>query len=261
MTLERYLRERGRKILAPYLMCGFPTPEAFPDLVRGIIDAGADMFEIGIPFSDPLMDGPVIQRAADIALRHEVRPAVALRTIETLELSIPFVYMTYVNPILAMGEDAFAKRARATGADGVIVPDLPVDEAGSWIAAARGHELDPVFLAAPTTPRERIDAIVAAGSGFVYCVSLLGVTGVRTSLSERAKGVVDAVKATTDRPALVGIGVSTPEQAAEACSFADGVIVGSAILAAVENDGLDAAVSLVKQMREAIDHAAAERRR
>jgi len=253
VTLEAYLRGRGRKILAPYVMCGHPSPEAFPDLVRGMVDAGADMFEIGIPFSDPLMDGPVIQRAADVALRNEVRPATALRMIETIGVPVPFVYMTYYNPILAMGEDAFAAKARQTGADGVIVPDLPVDEATSWITAARARDLDPVFLAAPTTPRDRLDAIVANGSGFIYCVSLLGVTGVRASLSERAKSVVDAVRAATDRPALVGIGISTPEQAAEACSFADGVIVGSAVVAAAENEGVDAAVTLVKRMREAID--------
>jgi tryptophan synthase alpha chain len=256
VTIEahlRSLRAGGRKILAPYVMCGFPSPDAFPDLVRGIIDAGADMFEVGIPFSDPLMDGPVIQRASDVALGHEVRPGVALRTIETLEIGIPFVYMTYYNPILAMGEDAFAARARGSGAGGVIVPDLPVDEASSWTRAARAHELDPVFLAAPTTPRERLDAIVREGAGFIYCVSLLGVTGMRSSLSVRAKGVVDAVREATDRPALVGIGVSTAEQAAEACSFADGVIVGSAIVSAAEERGVDAAVALVKEMREAID--------
>jgi tryptophan synthase alpha chain len=253
MTLESYLRERGRKILAPYLMCGFPTPEAFPDLLRGVVEAGADMLEIGIPFSDPLIDGPVIQRAADVALRNEVRPAVALRTIEALEPSVPFVFMTYYNPILAMGEDRFAKRARRAGAGGVIVPDLPVDEASSWIVAARAHDLAPVFLSAPTTPRDRLEAIVREGGGFIYCVSLLGVTGVRSSLSSRAKGVVEAVRAVTDRPALVGIGVSTPEQAAEACSFADGVVVGSAVVGAVADEGIEAGVSLVKQMREAID--------
>jgi len=253
VSLEAYLRGRGRKILAPYVMVGYPTPEVFPDLLKGVIDAGADMLEIGIPFSDPLIDGPVVQHAADVALRNEVRPAVALRTIGTLAPTVPFVYMTYYNPILAVGEQAFAARARATGADGVIVPDLPVDEAASWIVAARANDLAPVFLAAPTTPRDRLEALVEGGSGFVYCVSLLGVTGVRASLSARAKGVVEAVRQVTDRPALVGLGVSTPEQAAEACSFADGVVVGSAILAAVENDGVDAAVTLVKNMREAID--------
>ncbi len=257
MTIEahlRGLRDGGRKILAPYVMCGHPSPAAFPDLVQGLVDAGADMFEVGIPFSDPLMDGPVIQHAADVVLRQEVRPGVALRTIEVLEIQIPFVYMTYYNPILAMGEDAFAARARGSGADGVIVPDLPVDEAASWITAARAHDLDPVFLAAPTTPRERLDAIVDQGSGFIYCVSLLGVTGMRSSLSVRAKGVVDAVREATDRPALVGVGVSTPDQAAELCTFADGVIVGSAVVAAAE-ESVDAAVALVKEMREAMDAA------
>jgi tryptophan synthase alpha chain len=249
----RGLRAGGRKILAPYLMCGFPSPEQFPDLLRGVTDAGADLFEIGVPFSDPLMDGPVVQRASDVALRAEVRPAVAIRTVQALEPTVPFVYMTYVNPILAMGEDEFATAAVASGASGVIVPDLPVDEARRWLEAARAHDLAAIFLAAPTTPRARIEAIDREGSGFVYCVSLLGVTGVRESLSERASGVVQRVREVTDRPALVGLGVSTPDQAAEACSFADGVVVGSAILKAVQDDGVEVAVGLVKAMREAID--------
>ena len=256
MTLEAHLRELrdgGRKILAPYLMCGFPTPASFPDLLRGVIDAGADLLEIGIPFSDPLMDGPVIQRASDAALREEVRPAVALRTMEVAEALVPFVFMTYVNPMLAMGLPEFAGAARASGASGVIVPDLPVDEAADWLGAAREHELAPVFLAAPTTPRERISDIVREGAGFVYCVSLLGTTGVRASLSDRASAVVRNVQEQTDRPALVGVGVSTPEQAAEACTFADGVIVGSAVIKAIQEEGIDAAVGLIKQMREAID--------
>lgn len=256
MTLEEQLREQrdaGRKILAPYLMCGFPTPESFPDLLRGIVGAGSDLIEIGIPFSDPLMDGPVIQRASDTALRAEVRPAVALRTMEAAELSVPFVFMTYVNPILAMGVETFASTSAACGAAGVIVPDLPVEEAEEWIIASRRHDLAAVFLAAPTTPRARIGAIAREGSGFVYCVSLLGTTGVRSSLSDRASGVVQRVREVTDRPALVGLGVSTPEQAAEACSFADGVIVGSAVIKAIQDDGIEAAVGLVKEMRESID--------
>lgn len=256
MTLEthlRALREGGRKILAPYLMCGFPSPESFPDLLRGVVDAGADLLEIGIPFSDPLMDGPVIQRASDVALRAEVRPPVALRTMESLDPGVPFVFMTYVNPILAAGESTFALRAREAGASGTIVPDLPVEEATSWVAASAEQDLACVFLTAPTTPRERLRDIVAAGSGFVYCVSLLGVTGVRESVSDRARPVVELVRSETDRPALVGVGVSTPEQAAEVSRFADGVIVGSAVIRAVQEEGVEAAVTLVKQMREALD--------
>jgi tryptophan synthase alpha chain len=249
----RSLRSEGRKMLGPYLTCGFPSPEQFPDLLSGVIDAGADLIEIGVPFSDPLMDGPVVQRASDIALRAEVRPAVAMRTMESIKLGVPFVFMTYVNPILAVGEDAFARSAAASGASGVIVPDLPVDEARDWIAAARGHDLAAVFLAAPTTPRGRIESIAREGSGFVYCVSVLGVTGVRETLSERAGGVVQRVREVTDRPALVGLGVSTPDQAAGACAFADGVIVGSALIKAVMDDGVEAGVRLVKEMREAID--------
>jgi tryptophan synthase alpha chain len=234
-------------------MCGFPSPEAFPDLLGGVIDAGADLLEIGIPFSDPLIDGPVIQRAADVALRAEVRPAATLRTMHTLGSAIPFVYMTYVNPILAMGEDEFASAAVASGASGTIVPDLPVEEAGPWVAASRAHDLANVFLSAPTTPRNRLEAIVREGSGFVYCVSLLGVTGVRESLSDRAQRVVALVREVSDRPALIGLGISTPEQAVEACAFADGVAVGSAVIRAVQEDGIEAAVQLVKSMREALD--------
>ena len=253
MTLEAYLRERGRKILAPYVTCGFPSADGFVDLVHGLVDAGADMLEIGIPYSDPLMDGPVVQRASEIALRNEARPPAVLRTVSGLDVGVPFVFMTYVNPILAMGVRTFARTARAAGASGVIVPDLPPEEAGDWVAAARDNELAPVFMVAPTTPPERVERAVEVGGGFVYCVSLLGVTGVRGSLSERARGVVDRVRAATERPALIGLGVSTPEQAAQACSFADGVIVGSAVLKAVLDDGVEAAVRLVKQMREAID--------
>jgi tryptophan synthase alpha chain len=249
----RGLRSAGRKILAPYLMAGFPSPDVFPDLLAGIIDAGADLLEIGIPFSDPLMDGPVIQAAGDVALRHEMRPATSIRTMEALGCSVPFVFMTYYNPILQMGETEFAHRAAAAGASGTIVPDLPVEEASSWCTASRGEGLAPVFLTAPTTPRDRLDAIVREGAGFLYCVSLLGVTGVRESVSERARGVVELVREATDRPALVGVGVSTPDQAVETCSFADGVIVGSAVIRAAQQGGVEAAVGLVKAMRGALD--------
>lgn len=253
MTLEADLRDRGRKILAPYLTCGFPSPEGFVDLLRGVVDAGADLLEVGVPYSDPLMDGPVVQRASDVALRNEARPPAVLRTLGDLEVGVPFVFMTYVNPVLALGWRTFAQASRAAGASGAILPDLPAEEAENWSSAAREHGLAPVFLAAPTTPPERIERIVELGDGFVYCVSLLGVTGVRESLSERARGVVERVRAVTERPALVGLGVSTPEQAAEACAFADGVIVGSAVLKAVLDDGIGAAVALVRAMREAID--------
>lgn len=256
MSLEEHLRglrDGGRKILAPYVTCGFPSPDTFADLVAGVVDAGADMLEIGIPFSDPLMDGPVVQRASDEALRAEMRPRAVLRTMQELDVGVPFVLMGYVNPMLAMGFEDFADAAVRAGASGVIVPDLPLEEAGEWLEVARARELATVFLVAPTTPRERVEMAAEAGSGFVYCVSLLGVTGVRRSLSERAKAVVDLVREVTHRPALVGVGVSTPEQASEAVSFADGVVVGSALLKAVYDEGVGAGVRLIKDMREALD--------
>jgi tryptophan synthase alpha chain len=253
LSLEPYLRSRGRKILAPYLTCGFPSPDEFPTLLRGVVDAGADLVEIGIPFTDPLMDGPVVQRASDEALRSEMRPAVVLRTLAHTDVGVPFVFMTYVNPVAALGWEGFAEQASAAGAAGVIVPDLPPEEADDWVRAARARDLAPVFMAAPTTTPDRLARIVAAGGGFVYCVSLLGVTGARATLSDRARPVVDMVRAATDRPALVGIGVSTPSHAAEVCSFADGAIVGSALLQAVYDGGVEAGVRLIKEMREAID--------
>lgn len=253
MTLESYLRARGRKILAPYITCGFPSPDEFPTLLRGVVDAGADLLEIGIPFTDPLMDGPVIQRASDDALRDEMRPAVVIRTIAQLDVGVPFVLMTYANPVVALGWDVFATQAAAAGAVGAIVPDLPPEEASDWVVAARSHGLAPVFMAAPTTTPQRLEQIVGLGEGFVYCVSLLGVTGARDSLSTRAKPVVDMVRAATDRPALVGLGVSTPAHASEVCTFADGAIVGSALLQSVYDGGIEAGVRLVKEMREAID--------
>lgn len=256
MTLEerlRGLRGSGQKILAPYITCGFPSPGEFPDFLRGVVDAGADLLEIGIPFTDPLMDGPIVQRASDDALRSEMRPPVVMRTMTQLDVGVPYVFMTYVNPVLALGWDAFAARAAEAGAAGAIIPDLPVEEAGEWVPAARKAGLAPVFLAAPTTTRERLAAIAEMGDGFVYCVSLLGVTGVRESLSERGRGVVELVHSVTDRPSLYGLGVSTPDHAAEVCSFADGVIVGSALLKAVYDGGIEAGLRLIKGMREAID--------
>lgn len=257
----RRVRDEGRKVLAPYITCGFPSPDEFPDFLRGVVDAGADLIEIGIPFTDPLMDGPVIQRASDDALKAEMRPAVVLRTLSQLDLRVPFVFMTYVNPVLAMGLEGFAARAADAGASGAIIPDLPVDEAGDWVPVARAHGLAAVFLAAPTTTPERLARIAEMGEGFVYCVSLLGVTGVRESLSARAQRLVELVRDATDRPALVGLGVSTPEQAAEACAFADGVIVGSAVLKAVYDGGVEAGVRFVKEMREAIDGGSGGRQR
>lgn len=249
----RQIRAGGRKILAPYLTAGFPSREQFPKLLEAVVSAGADMVEIGIPFSDPLMDGPVIQASSQIALEAGTTPRNTLDAMGALGCEVPFVYMTYVNPVVAMSWDGFAQRAAASGAAGVIIPDLPADEGEPWAGAAVSHGLEAVFLVAPTTTSERLGAVVRLGAGFVYCVSLLGVTGVRTSLSERAAPLLERVRSVTDRPALLGLGVSTPEHAVQACAVADGVIVGSAVIRAVLDDGVDAAASLLASMRCAID--------
>lgn len=253
MNLEQHLRSTGRKILAPYVTCGFPSREEFPALVAALPGAGADMIEIGVPFTDPLMDGPLIQRASQAALAAEMRPPAVLQVMDALPHKIPYVLMTYVNPVLAMGYSRFASEASQAGASGVIVPDLPAEEAGQQVEACREQGLAAILLAAPTTPQNRLETIARLGSGFVYCVSSLGVTGVRESVSGRARSVVESVRRVTDRPALVGLGVSTPAQAAEVCSYADGVIVGSAFLKAVTDDGPPAGLELIRRMRNAID--------
>ncbi len=215
-------------------------------------DAGADAVEVGIPFSDPVMDGGVIQDASRISLEAGTHPADVLATVQDAALSIPVAVMTYVNPVFRRGFARFLDEARGAGVSGVIVPDVPVDEASELddLAAERG--LDAVLLAAPGSTPERLEAIARRAHGFVYCVATYGVTGARTSLSSTARGVVEALRPLTDLPLLVGVGIGTAEQAAEACGFADGVIVGSALMARMVEGDREGLVRLARDFRAAV---------
>lgn len=249
--LERS-RAGGRKLLVPYLMAGVPDPVSFPEAIDEVA-RHADVVEVGLPYSDPLMDGPVIAAAGDRAIRAGVGP------VKGLELGAPGagdglrVVMTYYNPIHRAGEETFCKRASELGYAGVIVPDLPLEESISLRAAAGEHGLAWIPLVAPTSSPHRVASIVATATGFVYAVSTLGVTGTRSALSDRAARVVSACRAETDLPVLVGIGVSSPEQARKAAEAADGVVIGSAVVRAVVQEGAVAAGAWLAGVRTALD--------
>lgn len=230
--LEPALRERlgaGGRAFVPYVTGGFPGVD--PALLRELQNVGADAIEVGIPFSDPVMDGGVIQETSRVALAAGATPASILHTIEEAALDVPVVVMTYVNPVFRLGFDAFLSIAAEAGVAGAIVPDLPIDESAEWIAACERHLVAAVQLAAPGTASDRLARISAGSSGFVYCVATYGVTGAREVLAGSARELVQRLRPLTDLPLLVGVGVGTPEQGAEVAGFADGAIVGSALMA------------------------------
>lgn len=250
-------RAEGRAALLPYLTAGLPEPASSPRLFAAMAEAGADAFEVGIPYSDPLMDGPVIQEAAQRALAagtsREVGIDVAARV--AADTARPVLVMTYVNPVLAAGPETFATRVASAGAAGVIVADLPFDEAGPIGAALDAAGVGLVLFAAPTTTEDRLARIAAARPAFVYGVADLGVTGERAAASDRVEELASRVRAATDAPLVLGVGISTPEQAAAAAQVADGVIVGSALVRRVlEAPGPEQAA---ESLREAVSALAA----
>jgi tryptophan synthase alpha chain len=254
-TLLEHLRGRGeggRKLLVPYVTAGIPEPSGF-DMVLDTVSANADAVEVGLPYSDPLMDGPVIASASARVLRAGVGPVEALELARRSEPATPRLAMTYYNPIFATGEAEFCRRAVKVGIAGLIVPDLPVEESASLRQAAAEEGLAWVGLVAPTSDPRRVEHIAQTTTGFVYAVSTLGVTGVRDRLAESAGAVVDRCREATDLPVLVGIGVSTAEQALEATARADGVVVGSAVVRLVLELGAGAAGSLLTDIRSALD--------
>jgi len=228
-------RAERRAALIGYLPAGYPTVDASAAVLRAMLDAGCDLVEVGIPYSDPVMDGPTIQAAATAALRGGVRLRDVFRVVDAVaSAGGRAVVMTYWNPVYRYGVDAFARDLAAAGGLGVITPDLVPDEAGDWLAAADAHDLDRIFLVAPSSTPSRIAMTAAASRGFLYAVSTMGVTGARDTVSNAAPSLVARVREHSDIPVGVGLGVRSGAQAAEVASFADAVIVGSAFVSAVD---------------------------
>jgi tryptophan synthase alpha subunit len=250
----------GRAALVGYLPAGFPTVEGAIAATLAMAEAGADVVEIGLPYSDPLIDGPVIQEAVHRALTGGTSVRDVLHTVEAVAAAgVPALVMTYWNPVDHYGVDAFARDLAAAGGSGLITPDLTPEEAGPWLDAAAAYGLDPVFLVAPSSTPERIKLITGLCRGFVYAASLMGITGSRATVSADASGLVERVRAVTPLPVAVGLGVRDGAQAAEVASFADGVIVGSAFVERLL-DAPDLAVGIGGVQDLAADLAAGVRR-
>lgn len=254
------LRKKNEKALIPYVMAGDPDLATTKALILAMEKAGCDIIELGAPFSDPLADGPTIQRAAIRSLGNHTTIADVLGLVADLrkETEIPLILMTYYNLIFKYGEERFAADASFSGLDGVILPDLPPEEAGTLVAAAKKSGLDTIFLLAPTSTDERIRLVARASHGFIYYVSITGVTGSALSQDASIKQAVERIKAVTDKPVAVGFGISSPAQAAEiASSGADGVIVGSALVKVIEEaagagDIVDKAASFVRRLKQGV---------
>lgn len=252
-ALESALRRRiadGGKCLVPYITGGFPGWE---ESVRACAANGADAVEIGIPFSDPVMDGPVIQQASQVSLDAGTTPVSVLHQVRGLDVGIPLAVMCYYNTVFHAGHERFANDLHAAGVAAAIVPDLPLEESGPWCAAADAAGVETVMLAAPTAPDERLPRVTARARGFVYSVGLLGVTGERDTLAGTATRLAARVKAVTDRPVLVGVGVSNAAQAVEASTVADGVVMGAAVVRRMMEGGPDAVGAFVHEVRAALD--------
>jgi tryptophan synthase alpha chain len=238
-------RAEGRAALVGYLPAGFPDVDGAIEALCAMVDAGCDVIEVGLPYSDPVMDGPTIQAAAQQALERGFRTADVLRTVEAVAATgAPTVVMTYWNPVERYGVDRFARDLASAGGAGLITPDLVPDEAGAWMAAADEHGLDKVFLVAPSSTEERLRMTTAACRGFVYATAVMGVTGAREATSDLAAPLVERTRTVTDLPVGVGLGVSDGDQAADVARFADGVIVGSAFVRRLLDAGSDRADGL-----------------
>jgi tryptophan synthase alpha chain len=247
------LAAQGRKALVCYVTAGHPDPERSVALMRELQDAGADVLEVGVPFSDPMADGPVIQQSSQVALRHGINLARTFELVERAALDIPVVLFSYLNPILTGGPEALG-RAAAAGIDGILVTDLPVGadpEREAWLGEG---PLDFVRLVAPTTPPARMAEIGHHGRGFVYLISRMGVTGERAELPPELPATVAALRRATTLPICVGFGISRPEDAAAVARLADGVVVGSAVVRAA-GESVAAAGTLVRALRRAMDES------
>jgi tryptophan synthase alpha chain len=255
MIEERFrkLKGRGKKAFIPYIMAGYPSLEDTKDVLVLFEECGADVVELGVPFTDPLADGPIIQRASEMALHQDItlKKVIAFVRVVRQSIRVPLVLMTYYNPIFKYGEKAFVKDAKDAGVDGLIIPDLPPDEAGNLIRYARTESLDTIFLLAPTSNTERIKKVAKASRGFIYYVSVTGITGSRLLLDGSLEIFISGIRKYTDKPIAVGFGVSSPEEASSVSKVSDGVIVGSAIVKRLRESPDDLRGYLIS-LREAI---------
>jgi tryptophan synthase alpha chain len=249
----RRLTRRGRRAFIPYVMAGDPSMDKTAEMVRILEECGADIIELGVPFSDPLADGPTIQRASERALRNGVTLRDVISLVRDLRQStqVPLILMTYFNPVFKYGIQDFIGNARVAGVDGVIIPDLPPDEAEDFIKLSRKASLDTIFLLAPTSTDERIRKVSKASSGFIYYVSMTGITGANLSLDGSMETLISSIRKFTDKPIAVGFGVSTPDEASMVSKLADGVIVGSAIVKRL-HEAPDELKDYLASLREAI---------
>ena len=259
-TVFAHLKATNKKALIPYITAGDPHPKHTVNLLHTLVKTGADMIEMGIPFSDPMADGPVIQRASERALVHKVGLSTVLAMVAEFRLKdavTPIILMGYANPIEAMGVDSFTKAAKAAGVDGVLTVDYPPEECKEFIAALKAHDMDSIFLLSPTSDSARVDLIVNQATGFLYYVSLKGVTGAANLDVEQVKARVAEIRTKTSLPIGVGFGVKDSATAKNVAAFADAVVVGSRMVQTIEQsteDNLMANVSqLMTELRQAID--------
>jgi tryptophan synthase alpha chain len=244
-------RSENRAALIGYLPAGFPTQQGCIDALTAMIEGGVDAVEIGYPYSDPVMDGPVIQAAAETSLRNGTGAVEVMATLEAIAQLAPTVVMTYWNPIEKYGVEKFVTDLKSAGGSGVITPDLPIEESVGWITSSTAHDTNRIYVVAPSTSAERLATVTAATSGFVYAASLMGVTGTRTSISSSAESLVARLREVTDLPIAVGLGVSTPDQAREVAQYADGVIVGSAFIRLLqEAPSLEEGIEKVRELAQ-----------
>jgi tryptophan synthase alpha chain len=249
-------REQGRGALIGYLPAGYPTVDTSVELLNAMVEGGCDLLEVGVPYSDPVMDGPTIQAAAETALRAGFRLRDLLSVVERVTAAGGrAVVMTYFNPVLRYGVDAFARDLASAGGLGLITPDLIPDEADEWLAASDTYGLDRIFLVAPSSTEQRIASTAAASRGFVYATSVMGVTGARDAVGGAAPGIVARCRPHTTLPIGVGLGVRSGAQAAEVAGFADGVIVGSAFVTAAETGGPDGVRALATELATGVASA------
>ena len=253
--IQQVFSRGGRKALIAYLTVGYPDIETTVEAVPALVEAGCDIVELGIPFSDPLADGATIQRAAQAALAGGVTPQKCLEVAGQVRRRVeaPLLFMTYYNPILHHGMEDFCRRCQSAGVDGLIVPDLPPEEGDGLEKAARSSDLAFVYLLSPASTVQRVRLVAAHSRGFIYLVSLKGVTGARNDLPPGLEEFVSRVRKETDKPLCVGFGIATPQQAKRVASVADGVIIGSRLVELLATEGVAATAAFVREVRQALD--------